>query len=256
MAKGISLHFGINDYSFRGQKNLVGCINDAIAMKKISDSFKYDSYLFMDSNATFKNLAYSLIITSSKLYDGDILFLTFSGHGGQSKDSIGNDEPDYEDSYILMYDDDFYDDELMILLKLFRAGVRIFCIFDACQSSTMIDTDITARNGKDIDRFISKLDERFRKSLEKINKFELNCSVKSLAGAWDMRTTSDGDPNSIFTEYLLKVWDDGKYTKNIKSYFKDVRAIVVSEKGTNNMPSYQKRGPGISKFNYMRPYEI
>jgi hypothetical protein len=256
MANGISLHFGINDYSFRGQSNLGGCINDAISMKKIADSFKYDSYIFKDSKATYKNLVYSLINASTKLFDGDILFITFAGHGSQIKDN-GKDEPDNEDSYILLYDDDFYDDELMVLLKLFREGVRVFCIFDSCQSSTMIDTDVSARDGKEIDRLISKLGESFRKSIQKINKFELKCSAKSLSGVWDSRYASDGAGlNGLFTEYLLKVWDEGKYKKNIRTYFYDVRLKLVNEKGSYYMPTYQKRGPGISKFNSMRPYEI
>jgi hypothetical protein len=255
MAKGISLHFGINDYSFRGQNNLNACVNDAISTKGIADSLKYESYIFKDSDATYKNLVYSLIIASGKLYDGDILFLYFSGHGSQVNDT-GNDEPDGLDNYILLYDDDFYDDELMILLKFFRPGVRVFCIFDACHSSTMVDTDVTSRNKNDIDRFTSKLTNGFRKYIETLNKVDLKCSVKSISGAWDLRTASDGDSNSLFTEYLLRVWDNGNYNKNIFSYFKDVRSKIILEKGSVNMPVYQKRGPGIGKFNTMRPYEI
>lgn len=262
MAQGISLHFGINDYSIRrlqgvGASDLKGCINDAYSMKAIADTFAYESYLFIDNKASYSLLSYSMIKASSKLREGDILLLTFSGHGYYERD-LGAEEPDRQDSYLVLYDEDIYDDEIMILLKLFRPGVRVFCIFDACHSSTMIDTDIQPRSQPEIDRLITKLGEAFRSSVEKINQCRLNCSIKSISGAWDLRTASDGTPttNSLFTEYLVKVWDGGNYKKNIFSYYKDVKSKLTTEQGTNKMPTYQKRGPGISKFNTMQPYRI
>ncbi|KAF8511520.1 caspase domain-containing protein [Gautieria morchelliformis] len=75
---------------------------------------------------------------------GDVLFLQFSGHGGQIPDMNGDENDGFDE---VIYSCDRYPivDDLMhdILVKPLPAGCRLTAIFDCCSSGTCLDLPVT-----------------------------------------------------------------------------------------------------------------
>src|SRR5215218_10278802 len=128
---GISIHIGLNFVDptryngWNGQ--LAGCINDARDMKAIADRLGYSSSIMTDSQATSANVVGAIGRAAQQLNSGDILLLTYSGHGGQMPDANG-DEPDGLDETWVLWDRQLVDDELYALWSRFRQGVRVFVL--------------------------------------------------------------------------------------------------------------------------------
>ena len=71
------------------------------------------------------------------LVSGDILLLTYSGHGGQIPDVTG-EETDKLDETWCLYDGQLIDDEMYLELSRFAAGVRVLVFSDSCHSGTVV----------------------------------------------------------------------------------------------------------------------
>ena len=132
MTKGISINIGLNTVNpkhyagWDGQ--LIACENDAEDMGDIAKSKGFDYTMILTKEATVDNVTKNLLHAAQNLDPGDLLLLTYSGHGGQPEDK-NNDEEDFIDETWCLYDRQFVDDELNKCLSNFKDGVRIFCTF-------------------------------------------------------------------------------------------------------------------------------
>lgn len=137
---GISLHVGVNrlDTSHYGDKvaELASCANDARAMLKMAERLGYSGSVFADEEATVANVTAGIRAAADRLFSGDVFLISFSGHGAQIPNVSSDDEPDGMDETLCLYDRMLVDDELYMLLGEFRAGVRVFLVFDSCHSAT------------------------------------------------------------------------------------------------------------------------
>lgn len=135
-----SIHIGLNNVdpsAYNGWDGaLSGCINDAKDMQAIADSLGYQSMLLTDSSATADRVIAEIGQTAADLKSGDILFLSYSGHGGQVED-VNGDEDDALDETWVLWDRQLIDDELYALWGRFAAGVRIVLLSDSCHSGTV-----------------------------------------------------------------------------------------------------------------------
>ncbi|CAN5122600.1 hypothetical protein BH20ACI1_BH20ACI1_07650 [soil metagenome] len=163
MAKrGMSIHIGLNNlcathYSDTGFRFLPSCINDAKYMAElVSKYFKepvpfYDTVkkqfdkkpnlLLLDENGNTNNLLQimeEIAKGENKLVEGDILLLTYSGHGGQIPSREQPAESDGFDETWCLYDRQFIDEEIFELFTKFEKGVRILVISDSCNNGTVI----------------------------------------------------------------------------------------------------------------------
>lgn len=152
MARGMSIHIGLNDldkkhYLNTGFRFLPSSAKDAVDMAEIASKtftepipvYNETNKLFLNSDATTDNIKKILTEIAegeNKLVSGDILLVTFSGHGGQIKD-IGNIESDGAHETWCLYDRQLIDDEIFALLARFDRGVRILVISDSCFSGTV-----------------------------------------------------------------------------------------------------------------------
>ena len=104
-AKGISIHIGLNRVdpaAYNGWDGaLSGCINDATDMKALAETLGYRATMMTDDEATADNVIAAIGQASNQLGPQDILFLTYSGHGGQV-DDVAGDEDDGKDEPHLM----------------------------------------------------------------------------------------------------------------------------------------------------------
>ena len=141
MSKGLSLHIGLNKVDRQHYGNIVelkAAVNDAVFWESFARQQGYSTNHLHDSAATAKGVLTQLQNISQVLEPGDILMLTYAGHGG----SIRNDRPsalDNErfDQTWCLYDRQLLDDELYEAFEKFKRAVRIIVVSDSCHSGTV-----------------------------------------------------------------------------------------------------------------------
>ena len=141
MPNAKSIYIGLN-YVDPGAYNgwdgeLFGCINDATDMQSIADSLGYSSSKLTDSDATSYRVISEIGQAADELESGDILFLSYSGHGGQVED-VNGEEDDILDETWCLWDRQLVDDELFCLWSRFNPGVRVVVLSDSCHSGTVL----------------------------------------------------------------------------------------------------------------------
>lgn len=119
---------------------------------------------------------------------GSLLCLYWSGHGGQTADRNG-DESDGMDEYLCPWDAPLFDDDLAVLFDKIPEGVRVFCIFDTCNSGTM------ARRALCSPRIA--------------NPRTFRASMIVFAGCADGKSSFGTAQGGVFTGCLIDAWGDG-----------------------------------------------
>lgn len=261
--KGISLHIGLNRVDpahYQGwDGKLNGCENDAKSMEAIARQQGFASQLILTHKATAKRVKQALSDAAVKLESGDLLLLTYSGHGGQIPD-LNNDEDDNLDETWVLYDREFIDDELYALFGSFKTGVRIFVLSDSCHSGTVTKSrvyknlfeiegsndDFQAKNHKTPEMLKIKampsefrekthvINQRLYRKLQKenppVDSQDISASVILISGCQDNQLSMDGNTNGFFTQTLLQVWQSGKFNGSYRQFRREIG---------NLMPPYQ-----------------
>ena len=137
---GYSLHVGLNvvDTSsyIPAPTVLAGCVNDANDMEALASGEGFRTRKLLDAQATSTALLSALDSLANTAVDGDIAFVSFSGHGGQIRDNTGDEDDGLDETWCL-YDRQVLDDELYLKWSQFRSGVRIVVLSDSCHSGTV-----------------------------------------------------------------------------------------------------------------------
>lgn len=247
MPQAISIHVGLNEVDpahYQGWNGkLVACEFDANDMEKLAGGRGFETHKLLTKKATANALTKELEEASSKLDNGDILLLTYSGHGGQVPDANG-DERDRMDETWVLYDRQMVDDEVYSLLGKFKPGVRIAIFSDSCHSGTVareavelvgedrVAESVNGGNGSGQPRVKGMPDEVVRsvydankemydeiqKSIPPFDKANIGASVILTSGCQDNQTSLDGDKNGLFTQTLLKVWDNGSFDSSYRTF--------------------------------------
>ena len=96
MAKATSIHIGLNSVDPRHYAgwsgDLLACEFDAKDMAAIAKAAGMTSTLLLTTEATRANVLKAVRAASSTLKAGDLLFVSYSGHGGQIEDVSGDEE--------------------------------------------------------------------------------------------------------------------------------------------------------------------
>lgn len=126
---------GINDYP--GTVNdLQGCVNDANDWKSLLSGLGFDVTLLLDSQVTGNAFKTAIQNAISSLVAGDVLVITYSGHGTQVYDTNGDEEDGYDEA-LYLYDGVFTDDQMRSALSGIKDGIHVFYISDSCFSGTI-----------------------------------------------------------------------------------------------------------------------
>jgi len=272
MAKGVSLHIGLNNvdpkhYSeWNGQ--LYGCEHDAKDFMELAIDQNFEVFdLLLTKNATRSNFIKAINEIADNISPGDFFLLTFSGHGNQKKDT-GNDEKDGFDETWCLYDAQLLDDEIYQLLSLFDSGTRILIIADSCHSGSVaqlvsVEESVDDQREKNRFRFIPEdvaqavySQNRFfyEKIIQKlaVSKREVKASVILFSACQDDQRAIDGFSNGLFTETLLYVWDDGWFNENYNDFY----ANVLKEMPNAQTPRMSNIGIINTEFNNQSPFKI
>ncbi|WP_405982805.1 caspase family protein [Streptomyces sp. NBC_00158] len=283
MPQGLSIHIGINEidearYGTKGE--LKNPENDALTMRDLAGANGFDTLAtLLTKDATSEKVTSVLETAAARLTAGDLLLLTYAGHGSQVPDKNG-DEPDRRDETWVLYDRQFIDDELYAHFAAFAPGVRILLLSDSCHSGT-VSRDVShflddaelvrAFDTSDPSEVRARIralpqDAQFRnyqrdqelydgiqRSVPALDLQDIQADVLLLSGCQDNQTSSDGvGPNGLFTEVLLKTWKNGAFRG---SYTALHRQVVES------MPFYQtpnmlQTGRRTQEFASQSPFAI
>jgi Caspase domain len=159
-SRGYSIHIGLNDlqlhYPSLGLYPLKSCRNDAREMVKIAKDQGFNEMLigerniflndFQEANrATSQNVKKYFADAAKTMESGDILLITFSGHGVQV-DELTNEksitkELDGQNETWCLWNRPFFDIEIYECLTDFENGVTVIIVSDSCHSGTIVDFD-------------------------------------------------------------------------------------------------------------------
>ncbi|WP_324750583.1 caspase family protein [Sphingomonas sp. LY54] len=272
MAKGYSLHLGLNSVdpahydAWSGQ--LRACEFDANDMHAIAKSLGYqESQVLLTKQATSQALLGALLDYSKKLVAGDILLLTYAGHGGQVDDDTGDEEDKLDETWLL-YDRMVIDDELYRMYGLFKPGVRISIISDSCHSGSVNKLREQEGTTEDIGEFVSRLADidLTRSVFEKHASTYLPLQIASagasaapipagvilLSGCKDTQVSLDGTKNGLFTEKLKKVWKNGAFKGGYGKFHQQIAAQMPMSQS----PQVSKVGTVDAAFVNQKPFAV
>jgi hypothetical protein len=127
----------INDYPGTGN-DLRGCVNDARNWKSFLESYRHFKVqaMFLNREATRAKVKAALEKLVKEAVAGDVLAITYSGHGTSVRDRSG-DEADGRDEAWCLYDGTFTDDEIRAIISKLAPGVSLTVISDSCHSGTV-----------------------------------------------------------------------------------------------------------------------
>jgi hypothetical protein len=290
--KGVSVHLGLNSVSAAHYEGWSGelnaCETDANDMAAIAKDAGMKSTVLLTKKATRNNALAAVRSAAKSLKSGDLLFLTYSGHGGQIQDVTG-EEADKLDETWCLYDGELIDDEVYLELSRFAKGVRVLVLSDSCHSGTvtrampprgadapvgrskMMPPAVAMRTYRQHQAFYDKLQRDVAKAAGKsstpdpdtalahvavshrLTSIANNCkaSVILISGCQDNQTSMDGDHNGAFTEQLLKVWNHGKYAGNYAKF----HAAIKAQMPRTQVPNLFTLGP-VGAFAAQQPFSV
>jgi metacaspase-1 len=278
MPQGLSIHIGLNSVDPKHYNGWAGklqaCEADANDMARIASERKFEKTTILTTDATSDNVTRAISDAAGKLAKDDILFLTYSGHGGQVPDTNG-DETDTKDETWVLYDRQLVDDEIYDLYSKFAAGTRILVFSDSCHSGTVnrdifnaaiphvVDAgmvDDEEPRTKDLPRDVAESTyeqnkdeyDEIQKSHPSAEKAEIGASVILISGCQDNQLSMDGSRNGLFTQQLLAVWKDGKFRGSHRRFHKAIGAKMPPTQS----PNYNPVGHTSGKFERQRPLTI
>ncbi|KOG15496.1 MULTISPECIES: caspase family protein [Streptomyces] len=269
MATGLSVHVGLNSVDparYEGwEGTLVACENDAHDMARLARAGGFETTTLLTPEGTVANVTAVLGEAAARLVPGDILFFSYSGHGGQVPDESGtDDEPDSLDETLVLYDRQFLDDEVQQAFRAFADDVRIVALFDCCHSGSSIevpggtDEDVRGRYMPepqqrqlyDRDReFLTELRDSLAKSAAAAGR---GPDALLVSACQDDQVASDGDVNGAFTAAVLKTWDDGAF----QGGYREFHAAVQKKLPRSQRPNLYLTGSPDEAFLDQRPFTI
>jgi len=280
MRKGISIHIGMNhldvEHYGEGVMPLETCEQDAMDMQTLALAQNFKStFLLLSENATRKAVKAAIASAAQELSTGDMLLLSYSGHGGFLPDHSGDEIDDHLDETWCLYDGQLLDDELFELWADFAKDVRIVMVSDSCHSGTVAKANqfqeapidrlfqpklLSYAVAKEV--YVANKDFYIdiEKSVDQSKTKEVNASIKLLAACQDPQVsyTAPFARNSIFTEKLLNVWNGGQFVGTYEAFLEQIKSEVeaLDFLPTKQTPNLYNVGHLSEQFNAQKPFQI
>lgn len=279
MATGLYLSIGLNSVDAAGYNGWTGplnaCENDANDIAHIATQAGLTGRALLTAEATSGTVLSELYAASKALTSGDLLVVSYSGHGGQVGDVTGDEDDGLDETWCL-YDRMLIDDELYAMWSHFEPGVRIFVLSDSCHSGTVARMlDYAAFTSAREDRANANVSIGrvkaipFEKSWETYQsnkalydslqfvagaseKSDIGASVILISGCQDNQFSLDGAQNGMFTGTLKNVFAGGTFKGNYRA----LRDAIVKHMPPSQTPNYYVVGAPNLTFEDQRPFAI
>lgn len=161
--KGYAVHIACEEVDPNSYKGVVpklgGPLRDLKFVQAVAKARGYEEVRVLvgktddkEQRATRANVLKALKDAGEKAEAGDIVLVTYSGHGGRIPDEGADpDEKSGQDNVWTLYDGMLVDDEVGMALSKYRAGVRVVVVLDSCHSETAVKgTRLTAKDYRDL----------------------------------------------------------------------------------------------------------
>jgi hypothetical protein len=270
MEKGLSIHIGLNFVSKVHYNNWDGRLKaaefDMDDMFDIAKSQGFSAIKLRREEATRESVKQAISNAAHQLSSGDILLITYSGHGGQVPDAH-KEEPDALDETWCLYNGQLIDDELNYLWTEFAEGVRILVISDSCHSGSVIKmhqlNKMYELKTKPVSKnmpinvcqktYLSnmKFYDKLQADYKPIDLNNIHASVKLISGCRDDEYSYDGDTNGQFTGSLREVWANGKFNGHYPTFLEEISANLSAQH-----PEILDIGSPNSSFENQKPFTI
>lgn len=282
MANGAAICIGLNQVDpkhYQGwDGQLQACENDANDLAALAKSRGFAAKTLLTRDATRAAVLEALSGSAKTLVAGDLLLLTYSGHGGQTPD-LNGDEDDVQDETWCLFDGQLIDDELYAALSAFAAGVRVFALSDSCHSGTVLKLNfdkvtheassvLAGPDGRRVLPYAVRempvdtaqrtywANKGFYDPILKADtataKEQVKASALLISGCQDDENSSDGTFNGLFTANLLRTWNGGRF----KGTYPDFHQAILKRMPPNQRPNYFTLGPRNPKFEGSVPFSI
>ena len=275
MAKVKSLHIGLNAVdpaSYGAPFELNACEADARDMGRIAKARGAKTKLLLTDAATCDAVLEAIEKASSELEEGDLFFLTYSGHGGQVPDVNGDEKDDQLDETWCLFDSQLRDDDISTALASFAEGVRILMLSDSCHSGT-VSRGIALERDEKLDASDASKEKRLpldatkREFAQHANEYQSRAVVSQsdvkatgvlISGCRDNQTSMDGDANGAFTAAFLSAWEDGAFEGDHKDLHEAVRKTLEEQEYEQipNLQTVAKDDDAFKEFLAQRPLNI
>jgi hypothetical protein len=281
MARGISLHLGLNEVDpahYDGWDGKLGaCEFDADAMESIAKTRGVETTKLLTQAVTADAVKAAIESAAEALEPGDFFFVSYAGHGGQVPDTQADEEEDKTDETWVLYDRQLVDDELYVLWSKFKPGVRIFLVSDSCHSGSVAraledevpDVVATAESAaQQSPRYRAlprdKMISTYRKNAQlyddiqsttpnsRVSEAQVGATVILISGCKDDELSRDGFANGRFTEELLKVWAEGAWAGNYSEFHEAILAGMPDDQH----PNYMVVGSANAAFEQQTPLSV
>lgn len=279
------MHIGLNKVdakNYPGVPALFAAVNDAVFWASFAEEQGYKAQSLHNEKATADAVLDILGAYAKEMKAGDILLLTYAGHGSQlqneKEDGFDNER---NDQTWCLYNRELLDDELFDAFRAFTDGTRIVVVSDSCHSGTMVkalpdeldlsallqggldssmasrgmrsrklpldvEQAVTARFG---DAVYGPLQKKYKKTAQAEN---VKAAVKLLAACQDDQTTYDGDKNGVFTEAFMELFKKPAFKKATAEVFID----EIRERYYFPRPNFFEYGGIIPSFDESFPFAI
>ena len=276
MAKGISINIAVATARVDccGGATLPEAENGARMMAEIAGMQGFDVVGPLLTGAAKRPIVEAAIRSAAtKLGSGDMLLLTYTGHGCRIFDQLPIDERDEYDEAWCLPDEQLRDDRLHELLAEFQEGVRILVVSDSCYSGSIvtfnkhgriepIHPDRLAVLGENRERTrvdglladsrcqppaeIEKLRLRLSRSRAKIR-----ASVLLIASCTEIEEARDG----LFSSKLKQIWAGGAFQETYVELISRLHGLVSNENSSQH-PGWTCLGAFDPAFLRQRPFTI
>ena len=232
MSRAVSIHIGVNQPQTRYPGHpLQHSEASAWRMAQLASQAGYHSLrVLRGSEATRHAVDEALADAAQTLKEGDILFLSFSGHGSRERDMDEDDGHGWDESWCL-HDDILLDDKLAGFWRLFEPGVRILVVAESCFSG---GCGRTGRRGaahslRATRRSTGQSPEPAGEATPCIREPPhdaggIRASLLLVAASGEDQPSQDG----VFTDHLLALWDDGAFRGSYCELYTKLRARLMS----------------------------
>lgn len=254
--KGFAIHIGVNELNpacYMGDRGILGaCEADALAMADLSRALGYDrQVVLLSEDALLADFRRMLAEAMAFLEAGDLLFLSFSGHGFRRFDDTGEEADQWDESWCF-YDGLLFDDELSMIWRSFRPGVRLVVVADCCFAG-----GIHKLFGPH-HRFLKQSwpleikDERVDSMHSGQQKINFPVLGRLLGGTREYQRAEGGRAFSKFTRALLAVWDEGRFSGGYEDFY----VSICRKMSYSQVPVHILFGVRDRVFDAMRPFVI
>lgn len=263
MAKGYALIIGMEQVNPKHYAGWNGALDqpkrDAMVMEQIARQAGFETKLLLSEKATREVVTSNLKEIAVRAQPGDLLFLYYSGHGGQVPNLDGDEEDGMDETWCL-YNGQLIDDELYVLWREFRKDMRVIVISDSCHSGTITKALPDANNliAKSLPHeYVIKTFEKnkdfYQQIAEEVKRKgykDIEASVCLMASSQDNQSSyaiADAEL-SLFTNAFCELWNAGERHKTYADMLDAIVAKVKLEVGRMQTPNFYVIGKENTEF--------